>query len=96
MNQLSYKYARQDSAVIKETRYGPGGPWIDSWWERDFLHLLRKSLGPTQPPVQLVPGLIQEVKPAGRGVLHPPTSNAKVIKRVVLYSTLPLKTASVV
>jgi hypothetical protein len=37
--------------------YGLGGPEIESWWKRDFLHLSRQALWPTQPPVQGVPVL---------------------------------------
>ena len=44
-------------AVGIATRYGLDGPEIESRWKRDFPHLSRPSLVPTQPPVQWVPGL---------------------------------------
>jgi hypothetical protein len=46
-----------DSSVGIATRYGPDGPEIESWCRRDFPHPSRPSLGPTQPPIQWVPGL---------------------------------------
>jgi hypothetical protein len=39
------------------TVYGLHGPKIESRWGRDFLHLSRPALRPTQPPVKWVPGL---------------------------------------
>jgi hypothetical protein len=42
----------RDSSVGIATRYGLDGPGIESRWGRDFLHLSRPSLGPTQPPIQ--------------------------------------------
>jgi hypothetical protein len=39
------------------TDYGLDGPEVESRWGRDFLHISRPALGPTQPPVQWVPGL---------------------------------------
>jgi hypothetical protein len=62
------------SIVGIATGYGLDGPGIESWWGHDFLHLSRLALGPTQPPVQWVPGLSRGVK-GSRGMTltpHPP------------------------
>ena len=47
----------RDSSVGIATRYGLDGPRIESRWGRDFPHPSRPVLGPTQPPIQWVPGL---------------------------------------
>jgi len=47
------------SSVGIATGYGLDGLGIESWCGRDFLHLSRPVLGPTQPPVQWVLGLSQ-------------------------------------
>jgi hypothetical protein len=47
----------RDSSIGIVTRYGLEGPGIESRCGRDFPHLSRPALGPTQPPVQWVPGL---------------------------------------
>ena len=75
------------SAVSIATRYGPG---IESRWECDFLHPFIPALGPTQPPIQWVPGSFLEVKRPGRDVDQPTPSSAKVKKeRVELYLYSP-------
>jgi hypothetical protein len=45
------------SVVGIATGYGLDGPGIESRRGRDFPHLPRPAPGPTQPPVQWVPGL---------------------------------------
>jgi hypothetical protein len=52
---------------------------------RDFPHTSRPALGPTQPPIQWVPGLSWVVKLPGRGADHPSPSSAEVKERVKLY-----------
>jgi len=68
------------------THYGLDGPWIECRWGRDFPHSSRQALGPTQRPIQCVTGISRRL---GRGVGHPPASNAEVKERVQLHLYSP-------
>jgi len=54
----------RDSSVGIATRYGLGGPDIESQGWRDFLHPPKPAMGSTHL-LQWVPGLFQGRKPAG-------------------------------
>jgi hypothetical protein len=47
----------RESSVGIATRYGLDGSRIESRWGRYLTHPSKPALGPTQPPIQCVPGL---------------------------------------
>jgi hypothetical protein len=49
----------RDSSLGIATGYRLDGPGIESEWGRDFLHMSRPALGPTQPSVHWVPDFLR-------------------------------------
>ena len=73
-------YHGPGSSVGIATGYGLGGPGIESPWGRDSPHLSRPALGPTQPPVQWVPGFPGGKERPGRDAKPSSPSRAVVMK----------------
>ena len=74
--------------IATELRAGRSG--IESRWGRDFPHLSRPALGPTQPPVKWVPRLYRGKVRPGRAADHSPPSSAAVKEEYSYTSTQPL------
>jgi hypothetical protein len=74
----------RDGIVGKVTCYELDSPGSKSQWGRDFPHLYRPAVGPTQPPKQWVLGLSWVLKWLGHSFEHLLPSGAKVKERVEL------------
>jgi hypothetical protein len=79
----------RDSSVGIGTSCGLDGPEIESRWGRDFPYPSRPALGPTQLPIQWVPGLCSRGRAAGAWCLPHTPFFAEVKKRVELYLSFP-------
>jgi len=73
------------SVVGIATGYGLEGLEIESRWGRDFPHLSRPVLGPTQPPVQWVPSLSRGKERPGRDA-DPSSPSSAVVKKEYSYN----------
>jgi hypothetical protein len=85
-----------DSSVGAVTDYGLDGPGIESRWGRDIPHLSRPVLGPTQPPVQRVPGLSQGKERPGRDadpslLLVPWPRKGRAVPLIPLWAIQPVQ-----
>ena len=76
------------SSVSIVTGYRLDGPGIESRWGEIF-RPSRPALGPTQPPVQWVPGLSRGKVRPGRDANPSPTSSAVGHERVEVYVYSP-------
>ena len=68
------------SSVVIATGYGLDGPGIESRWGEIFRTTFRHAIGPTQPPVQWVPGLSWGKEWPERDADISPPSSAVVMK----------------
>jgi hypothetical protein len=62
---LLQKTVNRNSSIGTATRYGLDGSRIESRWRRDFPLPSRPDMGPTQPPIECVPGLFPGGKVTG-------------------------------
>ena len=68
------------SSVGIATGYRLDGPEIESRWGRNFPHLSRQALRPTQPPIQWVSGLPRGEEWPGRDA-DPSHPSSAIVKK---------------
>jgi hypothetical protein len=94
MNVKGYERSSRDSAVGIATGYGldDRGVGVRVLLGQDFHFSMasRPALGPTQPPIQWVPGTLSpgEMRP-GREADHSPLTSAEVKNACIYISTSP-------
>ena len=71
------------------TGYRLDGPEIKFPWGRDFPHLFRLALGPTQPPAQSVPGVSWGGKERPGHDADPSPPSSAVVKKEYSYTSTP-------
>ena len=87
----------RDTSVCIATCYGLDGSWIESRYGRDFPHLSSPALGPTQSPVQWIPGLSRGWRAAGAWrwpLLVPWSRKRRAIPLLSLWAVRPAQSLS--
>ena len=79
----------RDNSVGIATCYELDGAGIESRWGREFTHQPRPALGPSQLPIQFVPGLFRGGKAASASRCQPAQSSTQVKERLELYLHCP-------